>query len=250
MLVIPAIDLKDGVCVRLVQGRADHSTVVAADPVETALRWQEAGARLLHVVDLDGAFAGKPRHLSIVAEVARALHIPVQVGGGVRSMQGIGALLEAGVQRVILGTVAVEEPALVREAAQEFGERILVGIDARNGMVSVRGWVEDSSVTAVSLAERVRDAGVRQIVFTDIARDGMLTGPNIPSLARMAAIPGLSVIASGGVSSVADLLAIQEIGGVWGAIVGKALYSGHVDLSKAIQAVQTAQDASPSADCR
>jgi phosphoribosylformimino-5-aminoimidazole carboxamide ribotide isomerase len=237
MLVIPAIDLQGGVCVRLVQGRADQASVVAENPVETALRWQQAGARLLHMVDLDGAFQGRPRHLPVVAEVAGALRIPVQLGGGVRDLDGVRAVLEAGIRRVILGTVAVEQPALVAEAVKEFGEAVIVGIDAREGQVAVRGWVQGTSLDAVAMGERMRDAGVQEIIFTDIARDGMLSGPNLGSLARMAAIPGLSVIAAGGVASVADLLAISEIPGVSGAIVGKALYTGQVDLAEAIWAL-------------
>lgn len=238
MLVIPAIDIKDGLCVRLQQGRADRSSVVAENAVETALRWQEAGARLLHMVDLDGAFDGKPRNLAVIAEVAKALSIPVQMGGGIRSLDGVRAVLEAGVHRVILGTVAVEQPSLVGDAVEEFGERILVGIDARDGKVAVRGWVQGTELEAMDLGEQVRDKGVTEIVFTDIARDGMLTGPNLESLARIAAIPGLSIIAAGGVSSLSDLLAIRDIPGVSGAIVGKALYSGHVNLQEAIGAVQ------------
>lgn len=238
MIVIPAIDLKDGECVRLVQGRADELSVVADDPVETALRWQSAGASLLHVIDLDGAFEGKPRNLPVVAEIVRALSIPVQMGGGMRSLEGLRAVLDVGVQRVILGTVAVEQPSLVRQAVQEFGERVVVGIDAQEGQVAVRGWVEGTELNAVELAERVRDDGIVEIIFTDISRDGTLWGPNLESLARMTGVPGLSVIAAGGVASLADLLAIKAIPGVKGAIVGKALYSGHVDLSEAIQEIE------------
>jgi phosphoribosylformimino-5-aminoimidazole carboxamide ribotide isomerase len=238
MIVIPAIDLKDGECVRLVQGRAEQLSVVADDPVKTALRWQEAGARLLHVIDLDGAFEGKPRNLAVVAEIVRALSIPVQMGGGMRSLDGLRAVLEVGVQRVILGTVAVEKPSLVRQAVELFGERIVVGIDAQDGQVAVRGWVEGTQLDAVELAKQVRDDGVMEVIFTDIARDGTLLGPNLESLARMAAVPGLSVIAAGGVASLNDLLAIKTIEGVKGAIVGKALYSGHIDLSEAIEKIE------------
>ncbi|MGI6611236.1 MAG: 1-(5-phosphoribosyl)-5-[(5-phosphoribosylamino)methylideneamino]imidazole-4-carboxamide isomerase [Limnochordia bacterium] len=238
MIVIPAIDLKDGECVRLVQGRAEQLSVVADDPVETALRWQEAGARLLHVIDLDGAFEGKPRNLAVVAEIVRALSIPVQMGGGMRSLDGLRAVLEVGVQRVILGTVAVEKPSLVRQAVELFGERIVVGIDAQDGQVAVRGWVEGTQLDAVELAKQVRDDGVMEVIFTDIARDGTLLGPNLESLARVAAVPGLSVIAAGGVASLDDLLAIKTIEGVKGAIVGKALYSGHIDLSEAIEKIE------------
>ncbi len=237
MIVIPAIDLKDGNCVRLVQGRAETAGVVADDPVKTALRWEAEGARLLHVIDLDGAFDGRPRNLPIVAEIAQAVSIPVQLGGGVRDLDGVRAVISAGVSRVILGTVAVEEPSLVRQAVEEFGERIVVGIDAHDGKVAVRGWVKGTELDAVTLAERVRDDGIAEIIFTDIARDGTLSGPNLSSLARMAAVPGLSVIAAGGVSSLKDLLAIKAMANVRGAIVGKALYSGDVVLHEAISAI-------------
>ncbi|MGI6083741.1 MAG: 1-(5-phosphoribosyl)-5-[(5-phosphoribosylamino)methylideneamino]imidazole-4-carboxamide isomerase [Limnochordia bacterium] len=238
MIVIPAIDLKDGQCVRLVQGRADEASVVADDPVETALRWQKAGASLLHIVDLDGAFEGTPRNLAVVEKILAALAIPVQMGGGLRSLDGLSAVLDTGVDRVILGTVAVEEPSLVRQAVERFGDRIVVGIDAHDGLVAVRGWVEGTQIEAVDLAERMRDVGVEEIIFTDIARDGTLTGPNLDSLARVASVPGVGVIAAGGVSSVDDLLAIKKINGVKGAIVGKALYSGHIDLTEAIRIVE------------
>ena len=238
MIVIPAIDLKDGKCVRLVQGRADELSVVADDPVETALRWQKAGASLLHVVDLDGAFEGMPRNLPVVEEIVKAIAIPVQMGGGLRSLEGMSAVLAAGVDRVILGTVAVEDPDLVREAVERFGDRIVVGIDAQDGLGAVRGWVEGTQTDAVDLAERMRDVGVQDIIFTDISRDGTLRGPNLESLARVASVAGLGVIAAGGVASVDDLLAIKKISGVKGAIVGKALYSGHIDLSEAIRIVE------------
>lgn len=238
MLVIPAIDLQNGKCVRLMQGRAADSTVVADDPVETALRWQAAGAQRLHVVDLDGAFAGTRRNLHIVQDIVQALHIPVELGGGIRDMAGIEAVLNAGVQMAILGTVAVEQPELVAQAAREFGERVLVGIDARDGMVAVRGWVAGTAVNAVDLACQVRDAGIREVIFTDIARDGMLQGPNIVSLQRVAATAGLRVVASGGVTTLADLRQIAQVPGVVGAIVGKALYSGNIDLATAIADIE------------
>jgi phosphoribosylformimino-5-aminoimidazole carboxamide ribotide isomerase len=238
VVIIPAIDLKDGQCVRLLQGRAEDASVVAEDAVETALRWQAAGAKRLHMVDLDGAFEGKRRNLAVVRRVTEALNLPVELGGGIRDMAGIAAVFDAGVQWAILGTVAIEQPEFVTEAVRVYGDRILVGIDARNGMVAVHGWLKGTAVSALDLAKQVRDAGVREIIFTDIARDGMLQGPNLESLRQVAAIDGLDVIASGGVSSLADLEQINQIAGVSGAIVGKALYSGHVDLAEAIARIE------------
>ncbi|HHT28450.1 MAG TPA: 1-(5-phosphoribosyl)-5-[(5-phosphoribosylamino)methylideneamino]imidazole-4-carboxamide isomerase [Firmicutes bacterium] len=241
MIIIPAIDLKDGQCVRLLQGRAEDASVVADDAVETALRWQTAGAKRLHMVDLDGAFEGKRRNLAVVEEVTKAIRIPVELGGGIRDMAGIEAVFAAGVQWAILGTVAIEQPEFVAEAVRVYGDRILVGIDARDGMVAVRGWLKGTAVSALDLAKQVRDAGVREIIYTDIARDGMLQGPNLESLSQVAAISGLQVIASGGVSSLVDLERISRIAGVSGAIVGKALYSGHVDLAEAIACIEDRQ---------
>ncbi|MGI6541668.1 MAG: 1-(5-phosphoribosyl)-5-[(5-phosphoribosylamino)methylideneamino]imidazole-4-carboxamide isomerase [Limnochordia bacterium] len=241
MIIIPAIDLKDGQCVRLLQGRAEDASVVADDAVETALRWQTAGAKRLHMVDLDGAFEGKRRNLAVVEEVTKAIRIPVELGGGIRDMAGIEAVFAAGVQWAILGTVAIEQPEFVAEAVRVYGDRILVGIDARDGMVAVRGWLKGTAVSALDLAKQVRDAGVREIIYTDIARDGMLQGPNLESLSQVAAISGLQVIASGGVSSLEDLERISRIAGVSGAIVGKALYAGNVDLAEAIACIEDRQ---------
>lgn len=241
MIIIPAIDLKDGQCVRLLQGRAEDASVVADDAVETALRWQTAGAKRLHMVDLDGAFEGKRRNLAVVEEVTKAIRIPVELGGGIRDMAGIEAVFAAGVQWAILGTVAIEQPEFVAEAVRVYGDRILVGIDARDGMVAVRGWLKGTAVSALDLAKQVRDAGVREIIYTDIARDGMLQGPNLESLSQVAAISGLQVIASGGVSSLEDLEQISRIAGVSGAIVGKALYAGNVDLAEAIACIEDRQ---------
>lgn len=238
MIIIPAIDLKNGQCVRLLQGRAEDASVVAEDAVETALRWQAAGAKRLHMVDLDGAFEGKRKNLAVVEAVTKVIDIPVELGGGIRDMAGLEAVFAAGVQWAILGTVAIEQPEFVAEAVRVYGDRILVGIDARDGMVAVRGWLKGTAVSALELAKRVCDAGIREIIFTDIARDGMLQGPNLESLRQVAAIPGLDVIASGGVSSLTDLEQISQICGVSGAIVGKALYSGHLDLAEAIARIE------------
>lgn len=247
MIVIPAIDLKDGRCVRLYQGRADMTTVYSEDPVETALQWQAQGAKMLHLVDLDGAFQGRPRNLEVVARIAAALKIPVELGGGIRNLAAIDEILSMGVARVILGTVAVEDPALVHEACRRHGpERVLVGIDARDGKVAVKGWVESSGQDAFDVALHMQRLGIREIVFTDIARDGTLQGPAFDSLARMCTT-GLKVIASGGVSSLDDLRRLRALAdkGVSGVIVGKALYTGDVDLREAIAVVEGDADQVP-----
>lgn len=240
MIVIPAIDLKDGRCVRLYQGRADQETVYSEDPVETALSWQAQGAKLIHVVDLDGAFQGRPRNLQFVARIAAACDVPIQLGGGIRNLAAIDELFNVGVARVILGTVAVEDPALVHEACRRYGsERILVGIDARDGEVAVKGWVESTPQDAYALALHMKQLGVGEIIFTEISRDGTLEGPAYGALERMCGT-GLKVIASGGVSSLDDLRRLRTMAdlGISGVIVGKALYTGAVSLSQAIQVVE------------
>lgn len=241
MIVIPAIDLRAGRCVRLVQGRKEEETVFSDDPAAVAAAFAAQGAERLHVVDLDGAFDGLPKNrASLEAIVAAVPGVPVQTGGGIRTLAAIEQVLALGVARVILGTVALKEPELVRQACEQFGpERIIVGIDARGGKVAVEGWVEEADADAFHMALAMKELGVREIVFTDIARDGMLTGPNLESLERMLAT-GLSVIASGGVSSVDDLVALARYSdrGLVGAIVGKALYTQRVKLDEAIAAVR------------
>lgn len=240
MIVIPAIDLKDGRCVRLLQGQKDQVTVYDDDPVAVARRFASQGAERIHVVDLDGAFEGKPRNWEHLRAIVEAVDVPVQTGGGIRNLEAIEHLLEIGVDRVILGTVALKDPELVKEACRLFGpQKVLVGIDARNGRVAVEGWVEESDVPAARLAEAMRASGVEEIVFTDISRDGMLQGPNLASLEEMVKT-GVKVVASGGVSSVDDLIEIARFArqGVTGAIVGKAIYAGKVDLAEAIAAVR------------
>lgn len=241
MIVIPAIDLKDGRCVRLFQGRADKETVYSEDPVEVARTWQAGGAAMLHVVDLDGAFDGLPRNLSIVEDIVKAVDIPVQLGGGIRNLAAIDEILSLGVHRVILGTVAVEDPALVEAACRRFGgERVIVGIDAWDGRVAVKGWVDTTTQDAFETGLHMKRLGVQEIVFTDISRDGTLEGPAFDSLERMTET-GLQVIASGGVATVDDLRRVRSLAGkgVSGVIVGKALYTGDVDLADAIQAVES-----------
>lgn len=237
MLIFPAIDLRGGRCVRLVQGRAEAETVYDADPVAVARRWRSRGARWLHLVDLDGAFTGASQQLEIVKRIVAAVDIPVQLGGGLRTLEQIESALEAGVARVVLGTIAVTEPGLVREACGTFGSsRILVGLDARGGMVAVKGWQDVTSRGALEMAAEIRESGVERLVFTDTARDGMLTGPNFEAIREMAEQSGLLLIASGGVSCLEDVSRLRSLEplGVEGAILGKALYEGRVQLEDAL----------------
>jgi len=233
MLVLPAIDLKDGQCVRLAQGQADRVTVYSTDPVAVARRFQQAGARMLHLVDLDGAFLGHSANGAVIQAVRAAVHLPLELGGGMRSLASIQAALELGVDSVIVGTLAVREPALVQQALQRFsGEQVQLGIDARGGKVAVQGWVEDTALDAVEFGRAWRARGVTRAVFTDIARDGMLQGPNLAAIRAFAQGTGLKVTASGGVSSLADVERLRELEplGVDRAIVGKALYEGTLKL--------------------
>ncbi|MBM4147634.1 MAG: 1-(5-phosphoribosyl)-5-[(5-phosphoribosylamino)methylideneamino]imidazole-4-carboxamide isomerase [Lentisphaerae bacterium] len=230
--IYPAIDLKDGRCVRLRQGRADDATVYANDPVQAALHWKELGARRLHVVDLDGAFRGEPVHTEIVRRIVDAIGIPVQLGGGLRTDADIEKALAAGVGMAIIGTRALASADTIRAMARRFGERLAVGIDARNGLVQVKGWVETTGRTALDLAREADAEGVRAIICTDTATDGMMRGPNIPGMDAVCAAVSCDVIASGGVSSLDDirrLLALKRPN-LSGAIVGKALYEGAVTL--------------------
>jgi phosphoribosylformimino-5-aminoimidazole carboxamide ribotide isomerase len=239
MEILPAIDLLGGKCVRLYQGDYDQSQVYHEDPVAVAQQWQAQGASRLHLVDLDGAKAGEPVNLTAIAAIVQALEIPVQVGGGLRNRERVKQLLDLGVGRVILGTIAVEEPDLVGSLCAEFPGQIVVGIDARNGKVATRGWLETSSVEAGELAQRMEKLGAAAIIYTDIHRDGTMTGPNIDALRELALQLTIPVIASGGVSKLRDLLSLLslESHGVNGVIIGKALYTGDIQLEEAIQAV-------------
>ncbi len=243
MQIIPAIDLLDGQCVRLHQGDYDRVTRFSDDPVAQALAWQRQGAERLHLVDLDGARSGVPLNDAAVRAITAALTIPVQLGGGVRSAERAEELLDCGLDRVILGTVAIENPGLVRELASRHPGRIVVGIDARGGRVATRGWLEESTVEATALAASFEGSGVAAIVSTDIATDGTLAGPNLEALRAMAGASTLPVIASGGVGSVTDLLSLLALEplGVQAVIVGRALYDGSVDLGEALQAVGSAR---------
>ena len=239
MEVIPAIDLLGGNCVRLYQGDYDQSEVFGKDPVAMAKQWQDQGATRLHLVDLDGAKNGEPVNLPVIARIVEALSIPVQVGGGLRDRNGVSQLLGLGVRSAILGTIAVENPDLVGELCNEFPGQIIVGIDARNGKVATKGWLETSEVEAVELAERMAKLGAAAIIYTDIYRDGTMQGPNLDALRELAQTITIPVIASGGVSSVTDLLSLLSLEsiGVTGAIVGRAIYTGDVVLKEAIRAV-------------
>ena len=239
MEIIPAIDLLDGACVRLHQGDYEQVTRFSDDPVAQALSWQNQGATRLHLVDLDGAKRGEPVNDAAVRAITAALDIPVQLGGGVRSVERAQDLLSCGLDRVILGTVAIEQPELVSQLAQRYPNQIVVGIDAKEGKVATRGWIEQSDVLATDLARRFSDAGIAAIITTDIATDGTLAGPNLTALREMAEASSVPVIASGGIGCIGDLLSLLplEALGVTGVIVGRALYDGRVELAEAIQAI-------------
>lgn len=236
MLIIPAIDLKDGACVRLKQGRMEDDTVFSDDPIGVAAQWVAQGARRLHLVDLNGAFAGEPVNGEIVRAIAtRWPQLPVQIGGGIRSLETIEAYVRAGVSYVILGTKAVKEPSFVREACQAFPGRVIVGIDAKDGWVATDGWAEVSSVQAVDLARQFKADGISAIVYTDIARDGMMQGVNVEATAKLARDSGLPIIASGGVTNLEDIRGLLRVrgDGVIGTITGRAIYEGTLDLAEA-----------------
>ncbi len=238
MILYPAIDLKDGQAVRLLRGEMDKATVFNEDPAAQARAFVEAGCEWLHLVDLNGAFAGEPVNAAPVEAILKASDVPAQLGGGIRDMATIETWLDKGLARVILGTVAVENPDLVRQAAQEFPGHVAVGIDARNGMVATKGWAEETDVQVTDLARSFEDAGVAAIIYTDINRDGAMQGPNIEATAALARAVSIPVIASGGVSSLDDLIALRDCGvELNGAISGRALYDGAIDLNEAIRAL-------------
>lgn len=235
MQLYPAIDIKNGQCVRLRQGQFQDSQIYSKNPIEIARLFVSQGASFIHMVDLDGALVGFSVNDTVFKEIAGEINIPIQVGGGIRTIKDIENKIELGINRVIIGTKAVENPAFVKEAVKEFGsDRIVIGIDAKDGMVAIQGWEKVSTVSAIELAMQVKDLGVKTIVYTDIAKDGMLLGPNVLQTKELSDVTGLDVIASGGVSSMKDLELIAE-SGVHGAIIGKALYEKKVDLAKAIE---------------
>ncbi len=240
MIVIPAIDLKEGKCVRLLQGRMEDATVYSDNPEETAKRWEAEGAELLHIVDLDGAFTGGMKNISAIEAIRKAIRIPIEVGGGIRDMDRIEKLLSLGVNRIILGTVAVEKPELVKEVCKKYPDKILIGIDAKNGFVATKGWVEVTKVKAKELALMMQGYDAAGIIYTDISKDGMLTGPNIETTRDMVESLNIPVIASGGISSVDDIRRLSGIKGLWGAITGKAIYSGTLNLKEAIKVAKDA----------
>lgn len=236
-IIYPAVDLRGGKCVRLYQGDYGAETVYDENPVGVARRWRDAGAEWLHVVDLDAARTGEPVNLPVIREMASSVDIPIQVGGGVRTMERLELLLSAGVQRVILGSAAIDDPDFVREALARYGDRIALGIDARNGRVATHGWLETTEVTAEDLAREMVRHGAETFIFTDISRDGTLSGPNVEAIRSLARACGKRVIASGGVRDTEDLLRLARHAGegVAGAVVGRALYTGGLDLGEALK---------------
>ena len=241
MIIFPAIDLRGGKCVRLIQGDFDKETVYSDDVQATALKWQACGAKFLHVVDLDGARAGSPQNLDAIKKILDAVKIPIEVGGGIRTLDDMERLLDLGVRRVILGSVAVENLELVAQAVKRFGDKVVVGIDARNGFVAVHGWEKSSAVKVDELAKKIVAAGVTTIIYTDISKDGMLSGVNAEIFATLAKSSGAQIVASGGVKSIEDIRALKavESAGVVGVIVGKAIYTGSLDLAAAIRELNT-----------
>jgi len=237
MKIYPAIDIKDGKCVRLVQGQFSDETIYSDRPVEMARKFEQMGAEYLHVIDLDGARLGEPQNIAIISEMAVKLGIPIQLGGGIRSIEMIEIILCKGIERVILGTSAVKDPDMVKKAIQSFGKNLAVAIDARDGLVAIEGWAKTSSFTAVGFAKKMEDLGAKTIIYTDISRDGMLNGPNLKAMEEMVKSVGIEVIASGGVTSLEDIINLKELG-VSGVIVGKALYTGDIKLQEAIEAAR------------
>ena len=237
MLIFPAIDIRGGKCVRLLKGDFAQETVFSDDPAAMARKWQQQGAQFLHLVDLDGALAGKSQNLATVRAILAVVTIPVELGGGIRTMANIDEVLALGVRRIILGSVAVHDPDLVKAACAKYGNRVVVGIDAKDGIVAVDGWGVSGNVQVGSLAKAMAEAGVRTIIYTDIARDGTLEGVNVEATARLARESGIRIVASGGVKSVEDIRALKayEKDGIEGVIVGKSIYMGTLDLQEAIE---------------
>jgi len=236
MIIIPAVDIKNGKCVRLLQGRMDAETIYSDQPQAMAAKWARLGAPLIHVVDLDGAFAKSPQNVSSIRKILGSVDVPIQVGGGIRNEKTVHMYLQMGIQRVIIGSEAINKPAFVKKVCKKYPDRVVIGIDARNGKVAIDGWKETTRIEAVDLAKKFEDCGIAAINFTDIHRDGMQTGPNLEAIRRLAEAISIPVVASGGISSIRDierLLPLEEVG-VVGIIIGKALYSGGLDLKEAL----------------
>lgn len=238
MMIFPAIDIRGGKCVRLLKGRFDQETIFADRPADMAIKWQSQGGKYLHVVDLDGALQGRPVNMAAIRDIISNVQIPVQLGGGIRDIASIEAWLEAGVSRVILGSIAVREPALVKEACRLFGERIVVGIDAKDGEVAVDGWGISGGIQATEFAKRMADVGVARIIYTDISRDGTLSGVNTEATIELARAAGIPVIASGGVAGIDDVYRVARAVDIEGMIIGKALYTGKIDLAEALRVAE------------
>ncbi len=237
MIIIPAVDIKDGKCVRLLQGRMDDDTVYSDDPEAMAAKWERLGAERIHVIDLDGAFLKNPQNVESIRKIAGSVQVPIQLGGGIRNEKTVDMYLEMGIKYVIIGTEAIKNPTFVRNICQAYPGQVIVGIDAREGKVAIDGWTQTTQVEAVDLARKFEDCGVAAINFTDIARDGMQTGPNLAATKQLAEAISIPVVASGGVSSIQDIkdLLPLETSGVIGVIVGKALYSGALELKSALE---------------
>lgn len=234
MIIFPAIDMKDGKCVRLEQGLFDKVTVFGEDPVEMAKKWEREGGEFLHLVDLDGAKDGVPKNLEIIKDICKNINIPIQLGGGIRNKETVKILLDAGVTRVIVGTMAINDMELLKELVDEYGERIVVSIDAKDGLVAVDGWVNVSEVDSVELVRKLDKIGVKTIVYTDIAKDGMMEGPNFDIYKTLAENTNIDVIASGGVSTIDNLKKLKKME-MYGAIIGRALYTGDIKLKDALE---------------
>jgi len=237
MIVIPAIDLIDGQCVRLFQGKREAVTTYSNDPGSMAKRWESFGAKLIHIVDLDGAFTGNQANLDAIRKIRQSVQIPLQVGGGIRNMGSITRLFSLGIERVIFGTAAIEDPEFVKSSCSKYPGRVLIGIDAKDGMVAVKGWKEVTSFNVRDIAGRLAVAGAAGIIYTDIARDGTLSGPNVKAVKEMVESVSIPVLAAGGVSSIEDIKNLLLIKNLWGVITGKAIYSGTLDLKEAIKLV-------------
>jgi phosphoribosylformimino-5-aminoimidazole carboxamide ribotide isomerase len=237
MIVIPAIDLKDGKCVRLLQGKKEEVTVYSGNPAGVAKNWAHLGAELLHVVDLDGAFTGEQKNFSSIKAIRDAVNIPIQVGGGIRDIPSIEKLLCLDVDRVVVGTVAAYNPEIIREACEKFPGRVIAGVDTKSGKVAVKGWEEVTDYNAIDFAKNMEALGAGAVIYTDISKDGMLSGPNLDAMAHMVQALKIPVIASGGVASIQDIKKLMNIETLWGVITGKALYEGTLDLKEAIKIV-------------